>query len=347
MGPASRLHPAPPGDPICASCPGLDRRGLSRACSTGRGPASAFEDAVARSFQMAAHGRPGPLRIAVADRVEDRAVLVQHAGQARSRPHQRHAVELHADGDVLPQGLQRRHVVVVVRRLRDGEVEGEIGVLPVPMRARRVAHQLQGRGDRRQGGLVPAQGGVVGVIGLDRQPELVAALDVGDRLDRGIAQRVPLRRLRGLVPDEAAGSAPRIDQPVFAQASQGLPHDRARHQELRGQLVLARQLLVGLVLARADLGQQVLIDLLDQRGLAPAPRRVDFAGRGGVVFEGALFGHDIVSHMIARTAAGADFLLSAVSGRPDQPFSPFKGRLRGQMLSTCGLAVVAHAALNR
>ena len=113
--------------------------------------------------------------------------------------------------------------------------------------------------------------------------------------------------------------------------------------------MLSRQPLLGLVVARADLRQEPLVDPLNQRCRAGAAAARDGIVRNptirnhdvaGFVFKGFLFVHDIVSQLISARSplgrAGTTRIMcglgrsgSTVLSQPGQPHT------RTELLSTC------------
>ena len=171
---------------------------------------------------MLAHDVAGPVAVALTDGLVDGVVLGQDLLEAlRAIGHQRLAVHLHADMDVLAQGAHRGFEILVVGRACHGQVKGEIRILAVDVRARGRAQELQRFFHLREGGSVAPLGGEARRIGLDRQAEFVAALDVGDGFHAGETQRRLLLRR----PHEIARPLARIDQPLAAQPLQR----RAQH----------------------------------------------------------------------------------------------------------------------
>ncbi len=82
-----------------------------------------------------------------------------------------------------------------------------------------------GIGDLLDRGIVATLRGEIGSIEFDGQPELVTALDVGNRLDRRIGQ-LCLWRHGGL--QEGASALARIDDALLAQAAECIPDDGTR-----------------------------------------------------------------------------------------------------------------------
>jgi hypothetical protein len=114
---------------------------------------------------------------------------------------------------------------VVVRRFRHRAVKGEVGVGAMELVAGRFPEVGKCCGDLLQSGLVAALGGEIGRRRLDGQAELVAALDVGNRLDRRIGE---LRRRRALGADEGPCPLARVDDALVTQPRQRIADDRAR-----------------------------------------------------------------------------------------------------------------------
>ena len=186
----------------------------------------------------------------------------------RLRPvgHQRLAVQLHADVDMLAQRPHRRLEILVVRRLGDREVKGEVRVLAVGLRVGRALHQRQRRRDLLQRLCVPPRRREPRGHRLDADAELVAALDVGDRLDPREAERHGLH-----LPHVAPGALPRMDEPLFAEPLQRCAQHRPRHPELLGKGRLGRQLPVRRIVPVRDPAVEQVVDPVGQPGLRPRP----------------------------------------------------------------------------
>lgn len=60
------------------------------------------------------------------------------------------------------------------------------------------------------------------------------------------------RLAQALFTHETAGAATRINQPLIAQALQGVTHHWARHLEFSGHCVLGRQALIDVIGSRFD-----------------------------------------------------------------------------------------------
>ena len=78
-----------------------------------------------------AHVSTGCLRVAVANGQEDGPMFFQNPLQTRAGSEQRKAMDLHSNSDMRLQRLHGVCVVVIVRGLRDREVEREVSVVPV------------------------------------------------------------------------------------------------------------------------------------------------------------------------------------------------------------------------
>ena len=160
--------------------------------------------------------RSAGVAVPVADRGEDRRMLAEDLPKPlRPVGHQRLAVQLHADIDMLAQRPHRRLEILVVRRLGDGEVKGEVGVLAVGLRVGRPLHQRKRRRDLLQRLRIAPHRREPRRHRLDADAELVATLDVGDRLDPREAERhgADLAHI-------AAGALARMDEALIPQPLQ-------------------------------------------------------------------------------------------------------------------------------
>ncbi len=91
---------------------------------------------------------------------------------------------MHANGDMGLQRIDRGRIIMIVGSLRHRAVEEKIGIGAMKLVAGRLTQIRKRAGDLLNGLLIAAFGGKIGRRLLDRQAELVAALNVGDRLDR-------------------------------------------------------------------------------------------------------------------------------------------------------------------
>jgi len=103
---------------------------------------------------------------------------------------------------------------------------------------------------------------------LDADPELVATLDVGNRLDGREAERCAAH-----LADIAPGTLARIDEALIPQPFQRGSQHGARDTELLGERLLRRQLLVRRIVAVRDPAVDQVIDPVCQ-SRAGGPRRL-------------------------------------------------------------------------
>ena len=171
-------------------------------------------------------------------------------------------------------------------------MKGEVGVLAVGQRVGRRLHQRKRRPDLLERRLSRRAGRQPRRAGLDADAELVAALDVGDRLDAREAERhgADLAHV-------AAGALPRMDEPLLAQPLQRHPQHRPRHPELVRQRLLRGQLLVGRVVAVRDPAVEQVVDPVGE------PRPLPRAVAGGRPFRPDLSGPSSCAFLPAAAAS--------------------------------------------
>lgn len=160
---------------------------------------SPLEYSLAGIFDMRAHGAAGAVLVLCLDGLEHAAMLLLPPENAAARLNERQvAVEIDANGDLLPQRRQRLDKEPVAARLRNRAVEEEIFLDTKAALAPLGDHRIQpGQHllNAAQALPVPITGGEGRGITLDGHPEHEAALDVGDATDRreveGIGGRAP------------------------------------------------------------------------------------------------------------------------------------------------------------
>jgi hypothetical protein len=135
-------------------------------------------------------------------------------------------------------------------------VKAEIGILAVAAPFGGVPQNREKLGDFVQLSPAAAGGGKGGGGGLDRQAEFVAALQVGDRLDRLEGQGLRLSRGGNI----AARSLTRDHQPLGPQPFQGGTDDRPRNLELAGKVIFPRQPRAVGILAVRDRPADAVVD---------------------------------------------------------------------------------------
>lgn len=188
------------------------------------------------------------VRLSAANGFVDRCVLVIDMPQAGDGIFQRQAVELHADGDVFLEGFHGGREVIVSGRLRDCQMEHEVGVFPVAVPIGRILQGLKRKPDHPDLRFAVPFGRECRRLGFHRHAELVTVLQVGDVFERPEAKRLP----QTLNSNETAGALPRIDKALIAKPFQGVTNNRTGNLELRRQFVFRRQTLIALIGPRFD-----------------------------------------------------------------------------------------------
>ena len=210
---------------------------------------------------MIPHGTRGSLGSAVPDSVEHRDMLAENILELRPGIHQRQAMQLHPDRDVILKRIERLGIVVVVGRLRDRSMKREINVVPMLKAPGRIEEALDRGLHGDESGLASSARRVSSRIRLEGQAELEAPLDVRDRLDPGEAERV----VRDLAAHECAGSLPREDEAILPKPAQRFADDGSRYAVGGGKLVFPGQPRIRGIFAGRDPRADLMLYALDQR----------------------------------------------------------------------------------
>ncbi len=98
-------------------------------------------------------------------------------------------MEFHADGDMVLQRFHGGGEIGIARGPGDGEMELEIGIRPVRLAVRRVAHQFQRPANIDEAVLRVARRRGAGCSRLQRQAKFVAIEKIGNILELAEAER--------------------------------------------------------------------------------------------------------------------------------------------------------------